>query len=127
MRVAKRIAKCRGQTGATARQAPQNHSGTDDDPARESISEQAENRGTNHVSDEECVAEQPSLGHGVYVAGREKSGANIGLERGQNLPVDVIEKIDRQEQKECGMRAAHRFFPKRSHCNCRLQFARRRL
>ena len=81
----------------------------DDEPAREPIREQTENWCADHVSYEKRVAEQTGLGHGVYVVSCEKSCANIRLERGQNLPVDVIEKIDSQEQKESGARAAHRF------------------
>src|SRR5437773_358466 len=78
----------------SASQAPQNHGGTDDDPPRESIGKEPENRCADHVGDEKSVAEQPGLRHGIYVAGCEETGANIRLECGQNLPVDVIEKID---------------------------------
>src|SRR6266478_4076451 len=119
--------ECCCETGAAAGQAPQNHSGADNDPPRESIGEQTKNRRADHVSDEKRVAEQTSLRHRVHVVRCEKSSANIRLERRQNLPVDVIEKIDGQEQKECAMRAAHRFFSNRFHCNCRLQFGRSRL
>ena len=73
------------------------------------IGEQTENRRADHVSHEKRVAEQTGLGHGVHVVSCEKSCANIRFERGQNLPVDVIEKIDSQEQKQRGARAAHRF------------------
>src|SRR5581483_5937081 len=90
--------KCSRETGSAAGQAPQNHSRTDDDPTRESIGEQTKNRRADHVGYEKRVAEQTSLGHGVYVARHEKSCANIRLERGEDLPVDVVEKIDGQEQ-----------------------------
>jgi len=43
----------------------------------------------------------------------KKTCANIRLERSQNLAVDVIEKIDTQEQKKCPARAAHSFFSQR--------------
>src|SRR6266480_3361318 len=119
--------ECRRQAGAAARNAPQNHSGTNDDPARESVGEQSQDWRADHVSDEKCVAEQTSLRHRIHVVRCKKSSANIRLERRQNLPVDVIEKIDGQEQKERGTRAAHHFFSNRLHCNCRLQFGRRRL
>src|SRR5437870_2333047 len=119
--------ECRRQTGGAAGQAPQNHSGTNDDPARESIGEQTENRCTDHVSDKERVGKQAGLRHSVYVARCEKTRANIRLERGQDLPVDVIEKVDRQEQKESALRATQRSFPYGFHRNCRLQFATRRL
>ena len=91
------------------------------------IGEQTENRRADHVSHKKRIAEQTGLGHGVYVVSCEKSCANIRFERGQNLPVDVIEKIDSQEQKECGARAAQRHFDRRLQFaidNCRLQFAR---
>src|SRR4030095_8492593 len=76
---------------------------------------QTENRGADHVSDEKRVAQQTSLRHRVHVARCKKSFANIGLERGQNLPVDVVEKIDSQEQKECATGAAQRTFRNRFH------------
>ena len=119
--------ECRRETGAAAGQAPQNHSGTDNDPPRESIGEQTENRRADHVSYEKRVAEQTSLRHRVHVARCKKSCANIRLERGQNLPVDVIEKIDGQQQEKCGSRAADRSFRDRFHRSCRLQFAARQL
>src|SRR6266581_5501652 len=79
--------KCRRQTGATTGQAPQNHSGTNDDPARESIGEQTENRRAEHISYEKRISEETGLRHGIYVAHRKKSCANIRLESGQNLTV----------------------------------------
>ena len=80
-----------------------------DEPARDPIGEQTENRCADHVSHEKCDAQQTGLGHGVHVVSCEKSCANIRLERGQNLPVNVIEKINGQQKKEGGARAAHRF------------------
>src|SRR6266536_6639702 len=88
----------RCQTGAAAGQTPQNYSGTDDDPARNPISEETKNRCADHVGYEKRVAEQTGLRHSVYVASCEKTRANIRLERGQNLAVNVIEEID-PEQK----------------------------
>src|SRR6266850_833126 len=123
----KENAECRGKTRPTAGQTPQNHSATNDDPARESIGEQAENWRADHVSHEKCDAQQTRLGHRVYVVGCKKTCANVRLERSQNLPVDIVKKIDAQEQKERVTRAGHRYSPNRLHCNCRLQFARRRL
>ena len=75
------------------------------------IGEETEDRCADHVSHKKGVAEQTGLGHGVYVVSCEKSCANIRFERGKNLPVDVIEKIDGQEQKECASRAAQRLCP----------------
>src|SRR6266542_1910852 len=88
---------------------------------------QRENRSNDHVSDKKRVGKQAGLRHSVYVARCEKTGANIRLERGQDLPVDVIEKVDGQEQKESALRATQRSFPYGFHRNCRLQFAPRRL
>src|SRR5438552_6405500 len=75
-------AECHRETGAAAGQTPQNHSGADDDPARESIGEQTENRRADHVSYKERISEQTGLGHRVYVAGCEETCANIRLECG---------------------------------------------
>src|SRR6266545_2485487 len=111
----KENSECRGKTGTAAGQAPQNHSRANDDPARESIGEQTENRRADHVSHEKRVAKQTGLSHGVYVVGCKETCANIRLERSQNLPVDVVKKIDGQEQKECGARATHRSLPRRIH------------
>src|SRR5206468_5339121 len=52
--------ECCCETGAAAGQAPQNHSGADNNPPRESIGEQTENRRADHVSDEKRVAKQTS-------------------------------------------------------------------
>src|SRR5207247_133748 len=41
--------------------------------------------------------------------GAEPCRANVWLDCGQHLPVDVIEKIDAQEQPECGARAGQWF------------------
>src|SRR4030095_5520715 len=111
----KKNRECCRETGAAAGQAPQNHSTADNNPPGESIGEQTENRGADHVSNEKRVAQQTSLRHRVHVARCKKSFANIGLERGQNLPVDVVEKIDSQEQKECATGAAQRTFRNRFH------------
>ena len=119
--------KCRRKAGAAAGQAPQNHSGTNNDPPRESIGEQTENRRAEHISYEKGVAQQTSFRHSIYVACCEKVCTNIRLKCRQNLAVDVIKKIDGQEQKKCATCAAHRFFHDRLHRNCRLQFARCRL
>src|SRR5437764_4820875 len=101
--------ECRRQTGAAAGQAPQNHSGTDDDPARESIGKQTENRCADHVSYKKRVAEQTGLRHSVYVVRRKKTGANIRLERSQNLPIDIIKQIDPEQEQKRTVRAANRF------------------
>ena len=106
---------------------PQCHSHAYDEPARDPIREQTENRCADHVSYEKCDAQQTGLGHGVHVVRCEKSCANIRLERGQNLAVNVIEKIDGQQQEERGARAAHRYLRDNSIGNCRLQFAACRL
>ena len=121
------MANVAAKPDAAAGQTPQNHSQADDEPARDPIGEQTENRCADHVSYEKCDAQQTGLGHGVYVVSCEKSCANIRLERGQNLPVNVIEKINGQQKKESGARAAHGFAPTDSIDNCRLQFAARRL
>src|SRR5438067_6015826 len=92
--------ECRCQTGAAAGQAPQNHSGTDDDPPRQSIGEQTENRCADHVSYKKRVDEQTGLRHSVYIASCEKTRANIRLERGQNLPIDVIKQIDPEQKQQ---------------------------
>ena len=89
------------------------------------IGEQTENWCADHVSHEKRVAEQTGLGHGVYVVSCEKSCANIRFERGQNLPVDVIEKINSQEQKECASRAAQRLCPCSLHQQLPIAVCRR--
>src|SRR6266487_990374 len=99
----------RSRAGAAAGQAPQNHSATDDDPPRNPIGEQTENRRADHVSDEKRVAKQTGLRHSVYVVRRKKTGANIRLERGQNLPIDVIKQIDPEQKQQRTVRAANGF------------------
>ena len=105
----KQNGECRCQTGAAAGQAPQNHSRTNNDPAGDSIGEQAENRRADHVRDKKRVAQPAGPHHRIRIVRRKKRGANIGLKRGENLPVDVIEKIDRQEQSKGHIRARQRF------------------
>src|SRR5205823_13255708 len=105
----KEYGECRRQPGAAAGQTPQNHSGADDDPARESIGEQTENRCADHVSYKERVAEQTGLRHSVYIASCEKTSANIRLERGQNLPIDVIKQIDPEQKQQRTVCAADGF------------------
>src|SRR5207249_1082552 len=105
--------------------APQNHSGADDDPARESIGKQTENRCADHVSYKKRVAEQTGLRHSVYVVRRKKTGANIRLERSQNLPIDIIKQIDPEQKQERTVRAANRFLHATFHASWRLQMATR--
>src|SRR5207237_2262816 len=105
----KENSKCRRQTGAAAGYTPQNHRGADDDPSREPIGEKAENRCADHVSYEKRVTEQTGLRHGVYVVRRKKTGANIRLERSQNLPIDIIKQIDPEQEQKRTVRAANRF------------------
>src|SRR4029079_14444537 len=70
----------RGQTRRAAGQTPQNDSRCNDDPERETVGKETENRRTDHVSHKKGVTEQTGLGHGVYVASGEKSRANIRFE-----------------------------------------------
>src|SRR5437762_3550784 len=63
----------------------------------------------DHISHEKRVAEQTGLRHGVYVVRYKKTGANIRLERGQNLPIDVIKQIDSEQKQERTVRAANQF------------------
>ena len=104
----KKNGKRRRQPGAAAGQAPQNHSRADDDPARDPIGEKTENRCADHVSNEKRVAEQTGLRHSVDVASCEKTRADVGLERSQNLPVDVIKQIDPEEKQQRGVCAVDR-------------------
>src|SRR5437667_1850050 len=105
----KEYGECRRQPGAAAGQTPQNHSGADDDPARESIGEQTENRCADHVSYKERVAKQTGLRHSVYIASCEKTRANIRLESGENLPIDVIKQIDPEQKQQRTVCAADWF------------------
>ena len=86
----------RGQTGAAAGQTPQNDGKANDEPAGDPIGKETKNRCADHVSDEKGVTEKTCFGHGVYIIRREESCSNFRFERGQNLPVDIVEKIDRQ-------------------------------
>jgi hypothetical protein len=60
-----------------------------------------------HIRHKKRIAKQTGFGHRVWIAGVKKRCANVGFDGGQNLPVDVVKKIDGQQQKQCAARTRH--------------------
>ena len=93
------------------RQAPDDDAKADQIPAREAIGEPAEQGSDDHVGEQEAVGQEPhlELGGGDVIVGQVLL-ANLRLDGGQYLAVDVVEQVDdeqqRQRQAGAGQRAA---------------------
>src|SRR6202047_881290 len=101
--------KRRRKSGGASCQAPQNHSGTDDHPARKPIGKKTKQRRAKHISNEERRAEHSGLRHRIHIVGSEKTRANVRLNSCQNLAIHVVKQIDRKQKKQGTARAAHWF------------------
>ncbi len=114
----KQNAERRGESGGATGDAPKSHRAPDNDPAREAIGQPAEKRSADHIGDEKRVRQQTGAGHGGRVVRREKSPPDFRFDCSQNLTIDVVKKIDPEQQGECGVGSALGFFV---HVICRLQ------
>ncbi len=97
-----------GETRSGSCETPENHAHAHDEPARESIGEKTEDRRRDHVGEEKCRSQRAGAQHRIGIVRSEKRRANIRFDRGQNEPVDVVKKIDREEQSEGEPRAGFR-------------------
>src|SRR5207248_7445666 len=87
-----------GESGSRSRETPENHADANDEPTREPIGEKTEDGGGDHVGEEECRSQRSGPQHRVGIVRGEKRRANIWLDRGENESVDVVKKIDSEEQ-----------------------------
>ena len=68
-------------------------------PAGESIGEPTEEGGEEHIAEEKSGGEEADLAFGVGVIGEQVFG-DEGFDGGEDVAVDIIEKINSEEEGE---------------------------
>ena len=96
------------QTRPSTGQTPKGDADRDEPPARHSIRQPTEDRRSDHVAEQKRSHEQSGLAALVRIAG-QKLCSDSRQDCGQNVAVDVIEKIDGQEQPKRYARTARYF------------------
>ena len=91
------------QPAAAGGQAPQHDADPHQEPARHSVCEPAEDRRRHHVGNDErrCQRAHHRQDVGIiqWTIGKKRS-PDVRLQRGQDITVDVIEKVDRQQKRQ---------------------------
>ena len=93
-----------GQPAGAAGQAPEPDADGDEPPSRPPLAEPAEQRRGDHVGDEEGRGEQAGHGAGmeIVLAGMEQVVADLRLDGRQDLAVDIVEQVHREQQQQRG-------------------------
>ena len=94
-----------GQSRPATGQAPHRDARAHEQPAGKPIRQQAENGRHDHVTHEKGRGEPAGLGESAQIVGRKERLAYFGFDGGKNLAVDIVEQIDRQQQRERAVRA----------------------
>ena len=97
----------RGQSGRTARQAPDENRRSDDEPARKTVCQETENGRGDHIANNESRTQQAGPKHGIRIRRIEKCPANFRLDRRQDITIDVVKKINAEQQQESTPGARH--------------------
>ena len=97
--------ECEREPPCRRREAPKNHTGAHDNPARETIRQKTQDGRRQHVSDEERRRQRAGYRHGVRIPLGEKRLADIWFDRRQDEAVDVIEKINAKQEAESDARS----------------------
>src|SRR6266550_3596174 len=103
---AKKERECGCQTGRPTGKTPQNYRESDYQPSRKTVGQPAKRWRRKHVRNKKRTPQKPGCRHRIGIRRQEECITNLWLDRREDLPIDVIEKIDRKEQPKRRARAA---------------------
>src|SRR5437868_3641496 len=101
----KQDSESRRQARTGGRETPKTYGRADDYPAREPICQPTQCRRDEHVGDKESASENAADRERVFVAWQKERRTDGGFNPGQDLPVDIIKNVNRQEEHDRGPRA----------------------